>query len=428
MNINNLTTNHNCQSNLLKRVFLVVVLLASLVVILIPSKSRANCLCRFEIPIKAEIWKGKLDFEFKAHTMFMVTDFYLILIKPALVAMTEQLTATAYTQVGMIGTFFDAKNQMDRQLLIDKAHVQAIKDYQPSSALCKFGTVNRGLASSEQRAKINQSLFMKRSLDRHLGAKGTIAASIRDEKQARLEQFTEIYCNPEDNRGFLAGEEDDFCGADGGDPERYNKDINYTRTFDAPLTLDIDLTDTSTTADEEDIFALANNLFGYDLIQRPNLEQLKGKEEAYHEARAAIAKRSVAENSFYAIIGQKTKGTGAAAKHIRELIKALGIPGDTEVPDDDQEEDDITRLIGKNPSYYAQMEVLTKKIYQDPNFITSLIDKPANIDRQISAMESIRIMQQRDYYQSLNRQNMALSVILEELLYDRYRNLQSDLE
>ena len=410
-----------------KKHYYCIFIIAVIAVIWPISYARASCECFIKVPIKAEEFEEKIDLEFAENAEFMIMDYFLKLMRPYFIDMADQLTATALAQVGMIGTFFDAKNQLDRQLLIDKAHVKAIKDYQPSSSLCKFGTVNRGLASSEQRAKINQSLFMKRSLDRHLGAKGTIAASIRDEKQARLEQFTEIYCNPEDNRGFLAGEEDDFCGADGGDPERYNKDINYTRTFDAPLTLDIDLTDTSTTADEEDIFALANNLFGYDLIQRPNLEQLKGKEEAYHEARAAIAKRSVAENSFYAIIGQKTKGTGAAAKHIRELIKALGIPGDTEVPDDDQEEDDITRLIGKNPSYYAQMEVLTKKIYQDPNFITSLIDKPANIDRQIAAMQSFRLMQQRDSYESMARQELLLSVILEEMLYRKFRKAKQDL-
>lgn len=405
-----------------KKLVLLLALLTG-AVIFHSSKARASCACFINVPIKADEYREDINEEFPEHAIWFIEDFYKELIKPQLEDIAVQLSSTALTQVGMIGTFFDAKSQLERQLMIDKAHVQAIKDYQPSGALCKFGTAGRALASTEQRAHINHSLFMKRSLDRHLGAEGTIAASIRDEKQARLEQFAEIYCNPEDNRGFLAGDEDAFCGESGGEPERYNKDIDYTRTMDAPLTLDINLTDTSNTPDETDIFALANNLFGYDLIQRPTLAQLKGKDEEYHAARAAIAKRSVAENSFYALASEKAKGTGAATEYIRELIEALGVPNNPDGPDDP-----LTKMIGEDPSYYAQMEILTKKIYQDPNFITSLIDKPANIDRQIAAMQSFRLMQQRDYYNSLNRQNMALSVILEELLYDRYRNMQSKLE
>lgn len=393
-----------------------------------PKNVEASCSCFARIPVRATTASVNITSEFTAHQNWLVNDFYQDVILPTLHLMNEQLTATAIAQTTMVGAFFDAKHQLETQLVLDEIYVEAIQDYQPSVALCKLGTATKSLASSEHRAEINQSAFMKRSIDRHLGAQGTVAASASEDLDQRINQFANIYCNPDDNRGNLAGTADSFCGTSGGDPERYNKDINYTKTIDTPLTLDIDLTsndsNTSTdpievgaTPDEEDVFALATNLFGYELLSRPTIDKLKDNVEEYHAARSAIAKRSVAENSFYAIVTEKSGGTGASAEYLQQLVEQLGLPsGDAE------------ELIGTSPSYYAQMEVLTKKMYQDPNFITSLIDKPANVERQKAAMQSFRLMQQRDFYNSLVRQEMVLSIILEELLYSRFNAIADNIE
>ena len=59
------------------------------------------------------------------------------------------------------------------------------------------------------------------------------------------------------------------------------------------------------------------------------------------------------------------------------------------------------------------MEVLTKKLYQNPSFYTELYDKPANVERKRVALQAIDLMQKRDIYQSLLRSESILSLMLE---------------
>ena len=79
-------------------------------------------------------------------------------------------------------------------------------------------------------------------------------------------------------------------------------------------------------------------------------------------------------------------------------------------------EEQIDEILGERPSYYAQMEVLTKKIYQSPNFYTNLYDKPANVKRIGASIDAITIMNQRDRFESLLRREMLTSVLVEEAL------------
>jgi len=67
------------------------------------------------------------------------------------------------------------------------------------------------------------------------------------------------------------------------------------------------------------------------------------------------------------------------------------------------------------------MELLTRKIYQSPEFYANLMESPANISRQQTAMEAIALMQDRDIYNSLRRSEMVLSSLLE-----MYINVEQD--
>jgi hypothetical protein len=76
------------------------------------------------------------------------------------------------------------------------------------------------------------------------------------------------------------------------------------------------------------------------------------------------------------------------------------------------------------PSYYAQMEVLTKKIYQNPDFYTNLYDKPANVERKEVAMQAIGLMQKFDLFKSYLRTEASLSVLLETSIQDLQDKVQ----
>lgn len=351
---------------------------------------------------------------FTRHRNWMQTTRWDGLIMVALKGMADELSAVSIHQAFVIGTFFDAKQQLEAQQALQKIKARAHKDYHPSTGMCSFGSVSKSLAASEHKTEYNAIVLSQRSQDRNLGAPGTPGAAGQDaDLVSRIDQFKITYCDPMDNNGGLSTmcEHDNGIGTD--TPERMNKDIDYARSVDAPWTLDIDFTDATVTPAEEDIFALASNLFGHK-IARPQRGILDGDTDAarnaqdgYMELRSLLAKRSVAENSFNAIIAQKSAGLAGSKSYMKAVLVELGVPGD-----------ETLEIIGENPSYYAQMEVLTKKLYQTPDFYTNLYDKPANVARKKVAIQAISLMQKFDLFKSYLRNEASLAVLLEMHVQD----------
>ena len=248
-----------------------------------------------------------------------------------------------------------------------------------------------------------------------------------------FEQFKNTYCDPADNNGTLGA----MCGGPGGPVERRNKDIDFTR-FDNTLTLDFDLTDnpgtlipfnlpTPTTDDEEDVLALAYNLFSHDTFTRlpeRHLQMDYAKDE-FQEMRSLYAMRSVAFNSFAHLVGMRaapSAPTGSnpptieAAPFMRNIMTGMGLT-----------QDEVDEFIGGNPSYLAQMEVLTKKIYQTPEFYTNLYGKPENVERVGVTIQALTLMNDRDRYESSLRKEMLISLILELKLREHQREVNNEI-
>jgi len=72
------------------------------------------------------------------------------------------------------------------------------------------------------------------------------------------------------------------------------------------------------------------------------------------------------------------------------------------------------------------MELLTKKIYQNPDFYTNLYDKPANVSRKGVAMQAIGLMQKFDMLKSTLRKEASLSVLLELAVTDEQNDIIRD--
>lgn len=341
----------------------------------------------------------------------------------AFMLMTSQITTTMMQQVEIIGTFFDAKHQLETQRLMQQKFARAHKDYHPSEQMCEIGTFVRNLADTEERAKVTHTALSRSMLDRATGAgKGKTQSDDSDE-QTRLKLFIGKFCNEKDN----SDQNDLLCRGGKPDPTQKDADINYTHTIDMPLTLDINLIklpgeetaedvnegDKTATKDEENVFALIDYIFMNDSFAwRPESVTVDKKFHApYQDVRSLIAMRSVAQDSFSYIISEKTKGPTdegssdgpvSVAPFLKALMLEMGI-----------HKDNIEETIGKNPSYYAQMEILTKKIYQHPEFMSNLYDKPANVKRLRAAMTAIKVMQDRDIHKALMRREMLMSMLLE---------------
>lgn len=347
-------------------------------------------------------------------------------IQEALTIMTSALTTSVINQVFMIGGILDAKHQLESQRIFQTLTAEAHKDYHVSEGLCEMGTMARSLAPSQRRAELGQVAFSQRMNERQLMS-GDILSSEGKQSDfwSRLSQFVKVYCNPNDNAKGL----NFLCTGGGTDKTRFNRDIDYTASVDSPLTLDIDFTSATGSAktnDEENIFALSANLYAHETLPVVPHGELTVKDGVPGEGalkvldvRALAAKRSVAQNSFAAIVSQRSKGSPEAAPFLLSALKQMSNEALTD--------EEIIKMLGPNPSYHAQMEMLTKKIYQHPAFFSDLYDKPANVVRKEAAMQAIGLMQKRDMYRSLLRSETLFSVILEDALVDAQAAVENEI-
>ncbi len=373
---------------------------------------------------------------------WLYNTFFLQHILPALMLMTEQLSVVGMQQVQIIGAFLDAKHQLETQRLFQELRVQAHKDYHPSEDFCWFGTNARSLGNSESLSGFHTLALSQIAMARHLGNANVSASRNRDQDfEGRWRQFIGTYCDPKDNNWQPVGAPNVTglilaCGAVGGtDANRKNRDIDYTRLIDEPRTLNVELVGGNllngapapADGDEEDVLAMAKNLYGHlTLTRRADGQNLQNKDaqQLYLALRSVAAKRSVAENSFNSIVGLKVGGTSDMAapnpqtrEYMAAVLAELGIPNA-----------EIWEMFGHDrPSYYAQLEILAKKIYQNPDFYANLYDKPANVARKKVALQAIGLMLDQEIYESQIRQEMVMSVLLSSSLRNPFRDVNKDM-
>jgi hypothetical protein len=340
--------------------------------------------------------------------------------------MAEQFSYNAMQQAFIIGTFFDAKEQLEAQRDIQALRAEAHRDYHPSEQLCRYGSFVRSLANTEQKMEA-EKLALNTILTDHYTNKKNNNSTVGEFIAAptRLQQFRTTYCDVTNNNAnldFMCDHDQLYVSLDSGaaDRQRTNKDIDFLRTYDSKYTLDVNFTDNTATEEEEDVIALAKNLYWPRTYQLADETQQK----SYMNARRITAVTNVAHNSFANQLAMKAKapdpadataakGTGWA--HIKTMMREFGLS-----------DDDIVAAMGEQPSYYAQMDALTKKIYQSPNFYTNLYDSTTNIDRINATLDAISLMQQRDHYKAMLRQEMLTSSMIQtELTPDiDYINIQ----
>jgi len=358
--------------------------------------------------------------EFTYHREWLTRIVWESHLLPAMLKMTEQLTTTAVTQTASIGMLFDAKHQLESQRLLQVMQADIHKAYQPSEGLCEIGTNTRALAASEQNKKFAEIALSSYAITRNLLSGDAISGNGESSDRAsRWASVRSTYCNPADNSGGFSN----LCS--GSDTARFNKDISYTNTIDTPYTIDDTNFDgaAAASANEQDLISLQSNLYGHKIIPRfndlyfmaaQNGDMVDDGAFLYMDMRSLIAQRQVAMASFQAIAAAKAAGEDSVQPYMRALYTEMGLT-----------EAQANELLGPRPSYYAQMELLTKKLYQNPNFYTNLYDKPANVDRKFVAMQAIGLMQKRDSFESLLRSEMSQSLWLElatEELQQKYEN------
>ncbi len=355
---------------------------------------------------------------------FMVGYFFDYHVLNLMQNMAQGLATAGMTQLGIIGGFLDASEQLQRQRLMERLAAEAHKQYQSSTVMCTIGTMAKGLGNAYRLGQFTALTLEKRSLDRQMHMINVAAtASGADDVKDRVRQFKQRYCDIHDNNDGLV----QMCNNTSAPSLTRDRDINFTRTVMQPGALDLDFSNNTITNDEQDIIALENNLFASQLM--PPMQGallMKPANQPYIlDYRSVIAKRSVAENSFTNWVGLKAQD-GGPGKFASRILEVFGVArSEAKVYESSI---DLYNLGRSGTSYDSEMEILTKRIEQDPNFYTNLYDTPANLARKGAALRAIGLMQHMDMFKSRLRNEGILAEIVELSVDREQREVQDNMD
>lgn len=373
-----------------------------------------GCSCRAPIERNHMNIRAHVTDELIRHRTWMIDEFFVRHILPAMMLMTDELSATSMNSTFAFGKFFDAKTQMETERTLETLSAEAQKDYQLSPGICAIGTNVRYLAGSERKADTVQIGFNNRISER---MRKTVNSSSGQgpvsDINTRITNFKETYCNVNDNARGL----DWLCANQNPPASRINKDINATRTLFSKNTLEVDFTDpVSLDFDGEDIFALTSNLFsptvhpdiGRLILATPNGEA-RAEVFDYMNLRSVMAKRSVAANTFAAIAAERSLGVNENPQYLKAIVSDLGMSNQ-----------EVETFLGFNPSYYAQQKTLTSYAFENPTFYTKLYESPANVARKDVALKALGLMLEDDFYDRQLESEATLAIMLEVMLEDEH--------
>mgnify|MGYP001608645630 CR=1 FL=1 len=249
-------------------------------------------------------WAQDVYDEMKKHEQWMIDEWWSKHLLIDMQSLTDTVRNAIMINAFSFGAAMDGQNLMNTMRAVEESKVETAKNYAPSESICKFGTLSRSLALSESKARTTQIVLAEKSQDRQLGHKNFASQNgSQGDFNARIARFKENFCDPADFASAMTA----VCSASAGKDTRQNNDVNFTRAVDTKKTIKVDFTDTILTDDEEDVMALATNLYSHQVFDRINVAELastdaEDSQSSYLDQRSIVAKRSVAENSFNALV------------------------------------------------------------------------------------------------------------------------------
>ncbi len=364
-----------------------------------------------------------------------VTDTWVASLQGA----TAQMVSAMYYQAGAMGGALDGLAVGRTMTMMQELQAEAYRNYTPGESLCRFGSLSRSLSHSDHardRATIGFStmLLQRETGNHHLGP------SLPGlEELARLRNLSNLYCNPADNDGNPVACRCDpkkgTCGAGTNLlPARFNRDLDFARLIQIRPTMGVDLSDGTLSPDEQDAWAWMTNLVAFRPVDWPSIAEIDlarnpGIVDGVQDWRGLTASRGVVRQTLARYVGDRAAGGVAVAGPLTAVYEEMGLSsadaekliqaGHHPLTTDGQGTAPVA------PSYQAQMDVLARTLYQNPNFYVHLVDKPTNVDRTQVALKAAALMQGRDRYESLRQREMALSQLLERAIRDEEKFAQA---
>lgn len=342
---------------------------------------------------------------------FIMDSFYTDTVKKSYQNQTDETRNVDMFRSANFGMFLDASTFNDALRTLQVASAQVLQNYTVSEQICRFGTLGKSLSASEARVNHDRIVLGAMGLARNLGKKNSSATAGRGmDNQNRLYTFVDQYCDLSAQGGTgMRG----MCQV--ATPVKditMNRDVDYTRLLDTAPTINADLTNNNVSQDETHLSMLASYLYGHRLPEK-RMDDLSdgGNSGVYAEYRSVFARRAAAQNTYNTLAAMKMAGSGASDQYIKSMLAQIGM-SDSDIDSYVKAKGD-TNSPAVASSYNAQMNMLTKKIFQDPAFYANLMDSKTNVKRTSAAIQGVGLMQARDIYRSTERSEMLLAIMVE---------------
>ncbi len=329
------------------------------------------------------------DFFTDVRNEYFLDQFVTDLVEPALKKKTQQISQNDQQESNAIGAIQDARAANDQATEIGVAQADTALDYAPHPFIGQMATYTRGLALSSEAIRQSRLLRGAAGTADLLAASGTLSAkgggAVED---WRLKNLKDLYVDPEQQGGYLR----ELVGGD----QRVNRDLDIAKTLMGRETLDINFEDSTLTEDERDFLALKENLLPSDAMENSRMRDLGTTEANLTDLPALLsltARREMIDRTINTIAGQRAQGSDVSTQEMQALLRQLGYS------DDSPEMKDVS---GK-ASYEAHMDILTRRVFQNPNMYSNLIANPVALRRILVSQNAVRNMQQFDIYASTTR-------------------------
>jgi hypothetical protein len=366
--------------------------------------------------------------------------FWFYNLLPSMQDMTKQISVNYADEVRAIQTSVDGQQGGESQGARKRAEIEARKTYAPSEGAAVMATMMGGQERASAMGQAMQKALQDQALSIGLNQAGTpSAAGYAAAEHARQELYEKTFCDPRSNGGG------NIC--QGANPDYYNIDTQITKQIYAKLTIDLigssarpsasasadpgfkhpfsflvssaeagppappappptgqtlSVLPTSSNAIPVDaVSAMLENMVGSPAMDPIPSKALRGAagEERFLKRRPWLARYAAVRSVPEMVVGRRMPGSKLGPKDVNpwvaDLRGAAGVP---------------PGQISDNPSYREVMHALTVDRFNSGKFAAGQITDESAIEKEKLIMNSLFLMQLRDYYELLERTALTLSV------------------
>lgn len=315
-----------------------------------------------------------------------IDTFWWYNLRPAMQAMTDQLTAIDTFKHSQLGMMADAtaSNRTSREHM--KNDIKTHRNQRPGENVCVAGTVMGGMTRASTFRRSYETAATLEAAPRSANRAGTPAAQGTAADMNRAwDNYVTNYCNPIDNAGVPG------CTAAGtlvtGGIAR---DMDVTGEIFMKDTIDLRNAQTKKVID--DLIANLAEPLVKEPVSGASMRSDQGQ-EAFLDSQAYKAKRQAIYDLLYYVVARRAPGTDME-QFLRPIREATGMDAS---------------YISNNPSHNEVLKVMTSERFRTGQLSVEQIDEPENNAREMVIQQAFQAMLMADQLDLMDRYGLILA-------------------